>query len=172
MKERPIMRVKKIIPVLAIGIIIPGLTGNIIAVTDTGTTPVTYDNRNEIPDPDSPITPEWAVTIPSTVSFSDDRKVIDTSVELISKNGGVLPTEDVSVTVASTNNYKLKMGSEAVSYKLIYTDTMDNEGMTTVAKLNKENVKQEGKAVLGKDKASKLGEYTDTLTYSVSGINP
>ena len=44
------------------------------ASTSTGTANVSYNNTNEVPDPDHPDNPQWAVTIPSSVVFTDDAK--------------------------------------------------------------------------------------------------
>lgn len=153
---------------MAAGLIIPTTVGSVLAADETKDTPVTYDNRNYIPDPENPDTPNWAVTIPSQINFTDDDKEIDASVELVSKNGGALPTGNVTVTVGSANDYKLKNGDDAVSYKLFYSDAVMTSGNKEVATLNNTATSQTGKAVLGNDKASTRGSYTDTLTYTIS----
>lgn len=167
------MKAKKLlVSVLTAGMVITATTGNVMAADQTGITSVTYDNRNNVPDPENPDTPQWAVTIPSAVTFTDDNKIIDASVELMAKNGGSLPITDVTVTVASANNYKLKNGGDELGYKLIYADTTMTDVNTEAAKLKESNTKQEGKAVLGGDMASVRGSYTDTLTYTISHTTP
>lgn len=166
------MKAKKLLlAALAVGILVPASAGSVFAATSTGETPVSYDNRNYIPDPDNPNAPAWAVTIPSAVNFTDDNKIIDTTVELISVNGGDLPTTDVTVTVASRNDYKLKKSLGAsgdLSYKLIYDGKIMSKTITEVAKLKASEAIKAGTANLGTDKAPERGQYTDTLTYTVS----
>ena len=156
---------------LAMGLMIPALSMNVIATEGTGETPVTYDNRNYIPDPDHPTDPQWAVTIPSTINFTDDNKKIDATVELVSKNGGSLPTSDVTVSVESKNNYKLKNGNDAVSYQLVYGDKTMINASPEIVKLNETNTMKEGFAILGNDKAPSRGSYEDILTYTISHTN-
>ena len=163
------MKLKKIyMSALAMGLMIPALSMNVLATDGTGQTPVTYDNRNYIPDPDNPTDPQWAVTIPSTINFTDDNKKIDASVELVSKNGGTLPTGNVTVTVESRNNYKLKNGSDEVSYQLVYEGKAMTNTSKEVAVLNSANPAKSGFAILGNDKAPSRGSYEDTLTYTIS----
>ena len=163
------MKLKKIyMSALAMGLMIPALSMNVVASEGTGETPVSYDNRNYIPDPDNPIDPQWAVTIPSTINFTDDNKKIDASVKLVEQNGGSLPTGNVTVTVESSNNYKLKNGSDEVSYRLEYgSKTMTNTDKE-VAVLASANPAESGFAILGNDKAPSRGSYEDTLTYTIS----
>ena len=157
---------------LAMGLMIPALSMNVVASEGTGETPVSYDNRNYIPDPDNPIDPQWAVTIPSTINFTDDNKKIDATVELVSKNGGSLPTSDVMVSVKSKNEYELiNKDGEKVSYQLAYGDKVMTSSNTEVAILNSGNTMEKGYAILGNDKAPSRGSYDDTLTYTISYTN-
>lgn len=166
------MKAKKILfAALMVGTLLPASIGSVFATEKEGTTPVTYDNRNYIPDPDNPVNPGWAVTIPSSINFTDDNKIIDTSVELVSINGGTIPTENVTVTVTSENDYQLKKnpGDDAgLSYKLTYGDKIMSDSQKSVAVLNDSVTMQSGTAVLGNDKAPTRGQYTDTLTYTVT----
>ena len=173
------MKARKVVATaLAMGMVLSS-TGVVHAAatthTKTGTTPVTYDNRNFIPDPGNPDMPDWAVTIPSAINFTDDNKTIDASVELVSKNGGAIPTNDVTVTVESANNYKLKeaKSNDEVSYKLIYDGVTMTDVVKDVATLKgPDDTTKAGNAVLGSDKASARGSYEDTLTYTVSHTAP
>ena len=163
------MKLKKIyMSALAMGLMIPALSMNVLAADGTGQTPVTYDNRNYIPDPDNPTDPQWAVTIPSTINFTDDSKKIDASVKLVEQNGGSLPTGNVTVTVESSNNYKLKNGSDEVSYQLVYGNKTMSNTDKEVAVLNNTDTAKNGYAILGNDKAPSRGSYEDTLTYTIS----
>lgn len=167
------MKAKKLfLSALTIGLVIPGMAATASAKDGTGSTPVTYENRNYIPDPDDPDSPEWAVAIPSAINFTDDNKKIDASVELVQLNGGALPTSDVTVTVKSAEGYKLKSSvkpEEALSYKLMYGGKeMSASEMTVAVFTSGGDKRQEGTALLGNDKASFKDTYKDTLTYTVS----
>lgn len=165
------MKAKKLLlSALAVGLILPAAAGSVIAAEKSETTPVTYDNRNYIPDPEHPDTPKWAVTIPSAINFTDENKEIDATVELVSKNGGSLPSADITVEVSSANAYKLINGSESIDYKLNYNGTtMINGTNETVAVLNGTGlIKQSGVAVLGEVTVSTRGKYSDILTYTVT----
>lgn len=164
------MKTKKIIAaMMVVGLMAPATIAKVFATDGTGETPVTYDNRTYIPDPDHPDAPEWAVTIPSSISFTDDNKDIDTTVELVTlRDGAVLPAQDITVSVTSQNNYKLKNGSAEISYKLIYGQKEMSKDVTEIAKLKDTVSKQSGHAVLGNDKTPARGSYTDTLTYTIS----
>ena len=98
-------------------------TLGVSAAESKGTTNVSYSNQNEIPDPTDPTNPDWMVTIPSSIVFTDDNKEIDASVELI-KKAGELPDSStpVSVSVESQNVYNLQLAdsSDPVSYTLSY----------------------------------------------------
>lgn len=173
------MKAKKLLllSALTIGLVIPGMTATVSAAgtPGEGTTPVSYENRNYIPDPDNPESATWAVAIPSAINFTDENKEIDASVELVQLNGGDLPTKDVTVTVESAKGYKLqsKVDSNAkLSYKLMYGTTEMSDTQKTVVKFTSgSDQRQEGKAILGNDKASVRDTYTDTLTYTVSVSN-
>ena len=163
------MKLKKIyMSALAMGLMIPALSMNVLAADGTGQTPVSYDNRNYIPDPDNPKDPQWAVTIPSTINFTDDNKKIDASVELVANPGGSLPIGNVTVTVESRNNYKLKNGSDEVSYQLVYGNKTMSNTDKEVAVLNNTDTAKSGYAILGNDKAPSRGSYEDILTYTIS----
>lgn len=164
------MNKKKILlGTLLLGTMMTTSFGTVLAAPGTGETPVAYDNRNDIPDPENPDTPEWAVTIPSAITFTDDNKVIDASVELVAKGSSTtLPTDDISVTVESLNNYKLKNGADEISYKLKYGGTEMSDTVTAVATLNDTAPTKSGQAILGSESASARGTYSDTLTYTIT----
>ena len=162
------MKAKKVIAlamVMTMGLSMSTLGGS--AAEGTGTTEVSYNNQNEIPDPENPADPEWVVTIPSSIVFTDTNKELDASVELVEKTA--LPAGDVTVTVKSGNNYHLQLGSgdDAVSYSLTYDGKLMTDTNIEVAVLNSSSRKKAGKAILTGN-ATKAGLHTDTLTYTVS----
>lgn len=153
----------------AMAMVVSGTTSGVFAATQTGTTNVSYDNTNSIPDPGNPDNSDWAVKIPSSIVFSDTVKKVDASVELVAVNGGVLPTTDITITVASTNDYTLDLASkdDAMQYALMYGGTTMSNTTTTVGIVKDTNTKISGEAVL-KGSAKKVGAHTDTLTYTVN----
>jgi len=150
---------------LAVALSVPVMTMPVFAAAGTGTTPVSYDNRNMIPDPDNPADPQWAVLVPSAIKFTDEQKTVDTTIELTGMNGKPLAAGlSVDVTVASTNGYTLNNedDSQKLAYELYAEGTLVTD---TVATLTDTNTKKPGNAVL-KGTATSLGSYTDTLTYT------
>lgn len=130
---------------------------------------VSYDNIVSIPDPDNPANAQWAVTIPSAITFTDAVKSVDASVELVAKNGGSLTGLNVDVNVKSANGFKLT-GLEDLDYQMAYGQTILNSttgtSKTKIATLTEGAAKQDGLATLT-GAASKAGSFTDTLTYTV-----
>jgi len=159
---------------LAVALSVPVMTMPVFAAAGTGTTPVSYDNRNMIPDPDNPADPQWAVLVPSAIKFTDEQKTVDTTIELTGMNGKPLAAGlSVDVTVASTNGYTLNNndGSQKLAYELYSEGTLVTADADTVAKLSAADTKRPGNAVL-KGTATSLGSYTDTLTYSAERVTP
>lgn len=162
------MKAKKVIAlamVMTMGLSMSTL--GVSAAEETGNTQVSYNNQNAIPDPENPADPDWVVTIPSSIVFTDASKEVDASVELVKKT--VLSTNDVTVTVESANNYHLELGAgdDAVSYSLTYDGKLMTDTNKEVAVLNSTNTKKAGKATLTGN-AAKSGLHTDILTYTVS----
>lgn len=142
-----------------------------------GNTTVTYNNQNLIEGA------EWAVAIPTAVTFSDTKKEGDFSIELVGNNNYNIEefnsNFNVKVKAKSTNGYKLKnvdITSEA-EYQVKYDAHKEQAevilGVTTgtesqdVGTLDKANAKRKGTATLTK-KAAKKGSYTDTVTFTVT----
>lgn len=167
------MKTKKLlIATLAISMTLIVVASPVKGVNNTGETALTYDSRNHIPDPDHPEQPKWAVVIPSAIYFTDSDKVVDVGVELVDKNSGLVPDTEVTVEVTSANGYKLKNGTDEISYALVYGTTTMSGTKSEVAKLKLGSEKKEGQAILGNDKASSDGTYTDILEYTVSNTQP
>lgn len=164
------MKAKRMLAgVLAAGMVCAVPVTTAWAAKESKGTDVFYDNRNIIPNPDpmDPTNPEWVVSIPSSIHFTDANKEIDASVELIEKTG--LPANDVTVTVKSAKGYKLALTGNAdpVDYMLSYGSTVMSAGIDdTVAILTAQAPKQAGTARLT-GKATAPGTHTDVLTYTV-----
>ena len=144
-----------------------------------GETIVSYDNTNSIVDPGNPNNPQWSVNIPSTIKFSDENKKVGADVELVKINNGTIPTNGVSVKVASAKGYKLDIkGEDAMKYALEYTKTdgalaqfNSDRNPTAGTKAELDTLTETKPKVVGyavmRGTATKVGAHTDTLTYTV-----
>lgn len=174
-KFRRKLNMKKINKLLAaaltVAMAVPMFAMSVSAAgTETGTTNVSYDNTHGVPDPDNPTNPNWAVTIPSTIHFTDTNTVVNVGVELVSINGGALPTTDVAVSVTSRNGYKLQMSGanpDAVPYVVAYGGVNMSTTVTEVGNVNSTNTTISGTATL-QGTAAITGVHTDVLTYTIT----
>lgn len=135
-----------------------------------GSTPVTYDNSNSIPDPDNPGNPQYSLNIPSSIVFTDTAKSVkaDVTLKKATTDVGAYPAFGIDVTVASTNAFKLKMGNDELDYALVYDgksmNATDNTVGSFAANLTSDTTIQGTANLIGT--ATKTGTYTDTLTYT------
>lgn len=172
------MITKKMMGTVAVlGIVLAG--GNIVnaqtrAITNTGTTPVTYDNRTVIADDNA----QYGMIIPTAISFTDDKQTADASLEIVGINGYDLDNDwtelNVTAKVKSTNGYTLDKGAKKVPYKITMTGNTgsfesgtDEKEITTRLGVgaNTTSKKISGTAELN-GKATEKGQYSDTLTYT------
>ena len=155
---------------LAVTMAVPMFSMSVSAAgSETGTTNVSYDNTYGIPDPDNPTDPGWAVTIPSSIHFTDSNNVVNVDVELVSINSGSLPTGPVAVTVASANGYQLQMtgATDPVPYVVSYAGTSMSTANTTVGNLSSTSTTITGTATL-QGTAAITGVHIDVLTYTIT----
>ncbi|WP_300262553.1 hypothetical protein [Clostridium sp.] len=168
---------KGIIALASATTIIGGLAAQAVpvfaAVPDNGTTPVTYDNRQVLPDDNA----QYGMIIPTSISFTDAKKKADASVEITGINGYDLDKDwnelDVTATVASKNSYKLK---DEANHEVDYELKMEHNGDKFEANETEQDVtmhfgvgvdkakKEVGTATLT-GKATVKGQYKDSLTY-------
>lgn len=138
----------------------------------TGTTPVTYDNRQVLPDDNG----QYGMIIPTAITFTDDKQTADAAIEITGINGYELDrdwtTLDVTAKVASANSYKLKSGVNEVDYQVKMDSQNEFEANGNEQEVTKHFgvggttvKKEEGTATL-KSKAKVKGNYKDTLTYT------
>ncbi|MGN0348994.1 MAG: hypothetical protein ACI4DR_05615 [Roseburia sp.] len=164
---------------LALTLALSGSALQVAAADRETTVPVSYSNTKDIPDPENPDNPDWVVRVPSSIEFTETRREVDASVELIEKTATGLQTgKTVTVSVKSNNSYKLMNDDQSASYDytLSYTNTNSGNPLSggdyavigTFTSIDK--VKKEGRAKFDKN-VTKVGSYTDTLTYKVS-TNP
>lgn len=171
---------KKFLSLLTIGAITTSMFSGVVANAATASSgknvEVTYNNQNVVTDPDNPGAPQWQVSIPSGVNFTEDKKIVDVSVELQDMSGVAITSQDnlsVNVKIKSQNGYALKKGSSSsVGYSVAYGNkTMQKQANTDEAigdlvGKDGEN-KINGLATLGADVATELGKHVDTLTYTI-----
>lgn len=142
------------------------------AAPSNGTTPVVYDNRNIIPDGNG----QYGMIIPTAISFTDDNKTADASVEITGINGYNLDTDwtalDVTASVKSANSYTLTGPGDPVAYTVkmanngsVFSGAAEQE-ITKHFGVGGETVKKEAGTATLTGKATVKGQYTDTLTYS------
>lgn len=153
----------------------------VMAATE-GATPVTYDNGTII---DVDGNGEWGVAIPTSINFTDAKKVVTSEVELIGINGTNLDTVfrkiDITGKVKSAGGYKMAgpTGSTPAEYEM----TIDGK------KFEKNNTEQTFKNKFGMDKTTgaaavnkklnlsatltkegkQRGQYKDTLVFNFAG---
>lgn len=153
-----------------------------------GKTPVTFDNRNTIPDGNG----QYGMIIPTAITFENkEGATANADVEITGINGFNLDTDwttlTVKTSVASANGFELlpedTVGNTTkATYKLAYgTDEFTSGkaanpitktlGVGTPTAGGDENVKKvEGTATLVNKTGVKKDKYTDTLTYSFEEV--
>lgn len=147
------------------------------AVPDSGTTPVLYDNRNVLPDGNG----QYGMIIPTAITFTDDKTTADASVEITGINGYDLDKDwtalEIKTTVQSANSYKLTGDGGSVDYTVkmqnnnaAFTADASAQEITKHFGIGAENVKKESGTATLTGKATKKGQYTDTLTYAFEEI--
>lgn len=166
-------------------------------ITGDRTTEVTYDSRGIATEGD-PDTAQWGVAVPSKVSFTDDSREADVSVQLVGYNGYTMKDLSIqelkggetdfkaTVNVKSANSLKLVTAddSESVKYKLNYGTTAADDitsetaDIVTGVKLTDLGIDKStpdnfvGKSQKGTATLLQIGNeqatHTDTLTFMVS----
>lgn len=164
---------KKKLIALAIGAsaattLFSGVQAFALGLEGSKSVPVTYDSSTSIPDPDNPTNPTYQVVIPSAITFTEVNKPVDASVSIKDgqdKSKPYVGSDTVKVSVSSQNNYKVTMNgsNDDLNYNLSY-GAHTNDG--SIGNLTQNNAEIKGQAVL-KDPATKVGNHTDTLTYTV-----
>lgn len=180
---------KLIAATMALTVAAPVLSSSIFAADGTegsDTTEVTYNNSTIIPDPDNPTAATWGVEIPKVIAFTDKVKTISADVKLsdLSADGKALyPVNGVKVTVKSANSFLLKLPVGEEKDDIQYTMTYKTSGGTDL-KLERNDTAQEigtlkstddpSKVIKGTatmlGTATKTGNHSDTLTYTIQAV--
>ncbi|MDZ4992040.1 hypothetical protein GNF80_03520 [Clostridium perfringens] len=169
---------KGIIALASAATVIGGMAAQTVPVfantIQTGTTPVTYDNRQVLPDGNG----QYGMIIPTAITFTDDKQEADAAIEITGINGYDLDKDwtelDVTAKVSSKNSYELKDGNKSVAYEIQMDNNADkfeaNDAEQEVTKRfgvgKADLVKKEGGTARLGGKATVKGQYKDTLTYT------
>ncbi len=149
-------------------------------------TKIIYYNGKNIVDPDNPLEPDYVITVPADLSFTEEERRIDASVSMNNLKGqrysGV---KKARVTVESKNNYALEHTDnfKRISYTLLKYDTsgkgilLHNTTPTggdksEIGEFSKDNTMVKSEAILGVTTIAQknIGIYSDVLTYVVENL--
>lgn len=161
---------KKIVSIITV--LVMTLWMPIYSLANEGTT-ITQDSQEKSGNTniDYNIEETYTVIFPASVTFTDNEKTVERSLQASNvklKEGSVL-----NVNVASPNNFNMVNGEAKIGYKLYVNYNADpvENNHTVVTVIAGENV---GLAILNfvmePDNSNSLyaGHYTDTLTFTVS----
>ncbi|MGM0291447.1 MucBP domain-containing protein [Enterococcus sp. AZ029] len=147
---------------------IPGYTlkkqpNNAIGVYEEATQIVTYVYQK---------IPDYYVTVPKSIDFTDSQMSSDVSVKILNKDGqNYTGNDSVQVNVTSANNFKLKetRTNASIPYNIAYQNNSLDNTNNLVGILSKSNVSINGVAKLSRrDESGKHYKYTDTLIYEIA----
>ncbi|NTJ98457.1 hypothetical protein HQ633_12705 [Enterococcus faecium] len=156
------------------------------AKTQQKDTIVTYNNMSTINDPDHPNDPYYVIATPGNVTFTDNNKTFDGSVQMLKPDGSAAYEGDgvASVSVKSNNEYNLQLsdGTDKVAYDFLYASAAGKASATDkkmaassdfqpLATMDKTNNEYHVRYTMT-GKATKTGAHTDTLTYKVTSKTP
>ncbi|MDN3095837.1 MucBP domain-containing protein, partial [Enterococcus faecalis] len=150
---------------------IPGYTlkeqpDNAIGVYEEATQIVTYVYQK---------IPDYYVTVPKSIDFTDSQMSSDVSVKILNKDGqNYTGNDSVQVNVTSANNFKLKetRTNASIPYNIAYQNNSLDNTNNLVGILSKSNVSINGVAKLSRrDESGKHYKYTDTLIYEIAPNN-
>ncbi|EGO2845712.1 MucBP domain-containing protein, partial [Enterococcus faecalis] len=109
--------------------------------------------------------PDYYVTVPKSVDFTDSQMSSDVSVKILNKDGQNYTGQDsVQVNVTSKNNFKLKdtHTNESIPYNINYQNNSLDNTNNLVGILSKSKARINGMAKLSRrDESGKHYKYTD-----------
>lgn len=171
------MKSKKLLLALpALALMLGVLTTPTFAATQEGTTPVIFENTQDITDPDNPDGSTWAVRIPRQLTLTRGATT-SANIQLIvgdnapagSSLTSLLGTKKVPVGVKSVNGYLVQNSTSSADYSLSYGNvgqTLAGTAEQEIAQLSAAAPEKIGTAfIVGTPTA--VGTHTDTLTYVV-----
>ncbi len=139
-------------------------SGSLVFANETQQVQVNYEAIPEI------ATADYMVAIPQTIKFTSANEGVDLKIELFGKDGGDYSGGNgVDITIASTNEFKLKNNTKELPYSLTYENnvysTAKHDAKLTLDQ-NKKSI--DGKAKINATNSIQPGNYSDTLTYTVA----
>ncbi len=115
----------------------------------------------------------YTVTIPASISFTDTERTAERPLEV--DNIAIKEGSSLKVNISSLNNFKMKNGEAEIEYTLrVNTHIVSNDNYQDI--LVVKSGEKSAWAILHfqtellKDKAFYTGNYSDTLTFTVSVI--
>lgn len=135
------------------------------AVVDTKTTDITFN-----------VDPTYTVTIPATVELQKDAASGNYKSDAVVSADNVRLLEGNVINVALSGDFKLSTGVTGASYELPYTVKVGNSAATissgdTVAVFNTDTAQQLATLHFDVQNPTYAGNYTDTVTFTISVIN-
>ncbi len=113
----------------------------------------------------------YTVTIPASISFTDTQKTVERALQV--EDIAIKEGSSLRVNVSSMNNFKMKNNDAEIDYSLV-VNTHDIAEENNQDVLVIESGEKSGWAILhfktdlSKNKATYSGNYSDTLTFTVS----
>ncbi|MCH5250073.1 MAG: hypothetical protein J1E98_09070 [Lachnospiraceae bacterium] len=113
----------------------------------------------------------YTVTIPASVTFTDSEKLVERGLQ--ASNVFINEGTSLNVKISSRNDFKMKCGDGYIDYSILYNSNEATEGNNYTI-LTVGNGDTAGWVILrfttelDKKHAKYAGNYTDTLTFTVS----
>ena len=164
---------------------------NVFAADQEKDTVISYNGDTDIPDPDHPFDPYYVVSTPGNVTFSDDNKTFNGSLDMlkVDEDGNTSAYDGdgvADVSVKSANKLQLNTAAkdDAVDYSFQYAttagadarldkqlDAATSDQYQKLFSIDKTNATHNVRYKMT-GKAAKKGAHTDTLTYKITSTTP
>ncbi|WP_086314458.1 hypothetical protein A5821_002029 [Enterococcus sp. 7F3_DIV0205] len=163
------------------------LATQVFAAEETKSVRVFYYNGQNVKEPGNTLNPEYVITVPASLSFTENERRIDTTISMNNLKGErYTGLQKARVTVESKYGYNLENADnfKSISYSLIKYDSSGQKGTvlqnTTppggekaeIGEFSKDNTVVSSEAILGVTTVAKknFGTYADILTYVVESL--
>lgn len=143
-------------------------------------TMVTYRNTKDIPDPDNPSDPDYVVSVPGNITFTDEHQQYDKDLHMYMPDGlkDYTGVKNADISVKSKNGFKLKNvkdEKDTVDYKMIKLGAKEGDKAVelkgtednALGKMNKTDLNMKLRYKLA-GQAQSTSVYQDTVTYTVT----
>lgn len=159
----------------------------VLAAQETKSIRVFYYNGQNVNEPGDTLDPEYVITVPAALSFTEQNRRIDTTISMNNLKGERYSgLKKARVTVESKYGYNLENADnfKRISYSLVKYDSSGQKGTvlqnTTppggekaeIGEFSKDNTVVSSEAILGVTTVAKknFGTYADVLTYVVENL--